>query len=85
MRLEKVSNELLARRAGPGLVGNLFTFKANSTLKCLNYSQVSQLELLSRPWKGHLKSDLRSDQDHLPKKDLRSDQIRSRSRNIAEQ
>jgi hypothetical protein len=28
---------------------------------------------LARPWKDHFKSDLRSDQDHLLKKDLRSD------------
>jgi hypothetical protein len=31
----------------------------------------------TRPWKDHFKSDLRSDQDHLLKKDLRSDHIRS--------
>jgi hypothetical protein len=29
---------------------------------------------ISRHWKDHFKSDLRSDQDHRQKKDLRSDQ-----------
>jgi hypothetical protein len=31
-------------------------------------------DVYSRPWKDHFKSDLRSDQVHRQKNDLRSDQ-----------